>query len=469
MRSPSALPPCPAAARLAAACRRPARSRRRPCRPARRPTSRTFRRGSDPGPHRHHGHPHAGRGRPVTRRADGDHRRRPGAQRQTDRVADALREVPGISVSQSGAPGQLTSVFTRGLNSDQTQVLIDGIPVQPGAGRRVRFLRSHRRRHRPHRGRARPAEHALRSPRGGGHDPAFHPARRRPRPGASFRLRRLVGRRQFRDFPRTPGGRRRGRLPVSHAGHVPSRKDPGMAKASVGHRNAPRFVTGPGVFDYSLGRQPARHRQRAAQQRVPQHRRRGEPRLSPPRPDPRHLRRQRPADRRAGALFVLRRVEPRTRSSTRQPLDNLLTERQLYAPNLDWQLTGGGTTASCSNTTRNGRSTTPTTPTLSPGRRAGRSTATSSTTRTTSLFTRWLTLTTGAFYENVLVNQRRPLISQEFRPGGDVPQGFHGERGGVRPGFADADQEPALSSPAVGTITSTSSATWAPTASPGPI
>ena len=54
------------------------------------------------------------------------------AQRQTDRVADALREVPGISVSQSGAPGQITSVFTRGLNSDQTQVLIDGIPVNQG-------------------------------------------------------------------------------------------------------------------------------------------------------------------------------------------------------------------------------------------------------------------------------------------------------------------------------------------------
>ncbi len=54
------------------------------------------------------------------------------AERQTDRVADALRAVPGISVSQSGAPGQLTSVFTRGLESRHTQVLIDGVPINQG-------------------------------------------------------------------------------------------------------------------------------------------------------------------------------------------------------------------------------------------------------------------------------------------------------------------------------------------------
>ncbi len=53
-------------------------------------------------------------------------------EKQTRRVADALREVPGISVVQSGAPGQLTSVFTRGLRSEHTQVLLDGIPVNQG-------------------------------------------------------------------------------------------------------------------------------------------------------------------------------------------------------------------------------------------------------------------------------------------------------------------------------------------------
>ena len=54
------------------------------------------------------------------------------AQKQTTRVADALREVPGLSVVQTGAPGQLTSVFTRGLRSEHTQVLVDGIPINQG-------------------------------------------------------------------------------------------------------------------------------------------------------------------------------------------------------------------------------------------------------------------------------------------------------------------------------------------------
>jgi len=33
---------------------------------------------------------------------------------------------------QTGAPGQLTSVFTRGLRSEHTQVLIDGVPINQG-------------------------------------------------------------------------------------------------------------------------------------------------------------------------------------------------------------------------------------------------------------------------------------------------------------------------------------------------
>jgi len=53
-------------------------------------------------------------------------------ERQIERVADALRQVPGLSVVQSGTAGQLTSVFTRGLRSEHTQVLLDGIPVNQG-------------------------------------------------------------------------------------------------------------------------------------------------------------------------------------------------------------------------------------------------------------------------------------------------------------------------------------------------
>ena len=53
-------------------------------------------------------------------------------QKQIQRVSDALREVPGLSVVQTGSAGQLTSVFTRGLRSEHTQVLLDGIPINQG-------------------------------------------------------------------------------------------------------------------------------------------------------------------------------------------------------------------------------------------------------------------------------------------------------------------------------------------------
>src|SRR5947207_441068 len=45
---------------------------------------------------------------------------------------DALREVPGLSVVQTGTAGQLTSVFLRGLPSQDMQVLLNGIPINQG-------------------------------------------------------------------------------------------------------------------------------------------------------------------------------------------------------------------------------------------------------------------------------------------------------------------------------------------------
>ncbi len=42
-------------------------------------------------------------------------------------VSDALRSVPGLDLTQSGTPGSVTSLFTRGTNSTQTLVLIDGV------------------------------------------------------------------------------------------------------------------------------------------------------------------------------------------------------------------------------------------------------------------------------------------------------------------------------------------------------
>ena len=57
-------------------------------------------------------------------------------RKQVPFVADALRDVPGVDVARSGGPGQITSVFIRGSNSNHTLVLIDGIeandPSSPG-------------------------------------------------------------------------------------------------------------------------------------------------------------------------------------------------------------------------------------------------------------------------------------------------------------------------------------------------
>jgi vitamin B12 transporter len=48
-------------------------------------------------------------------------------QRRT--VSDALLNVPGVNVVQSGGPGGQTSIFIRGSNSNHVKVLIDGIEV----------------------------------------------------------------------------------------------------------------------------------------------------------------------------------------------------------------------------------------------------------------------------------------------------------------------------------------------------
>jgi vitamin B12 transporter len=60
-------------------------------------------------------------------------------QKQIQRVSDALREVPGLSVVQTGTGGQLTSVFMRGLPSEDVQVLLDGIPINQGLSGAMNF------------------------------------------------------------------------------------------------------------------------------------------------------------------------------------------------------------------------------------------------------------------------------------------------------------------------------------------
>lgn len=56
-------------------------------------------------------------------------------------IADALREVPGMALVQSGSYGAQTSLFTRGGQNNYTKVLIDGVPVNdPGGSLDLAFL-----------------------------------------------------------------------------------------------------------------------------------------------------------------------------------------------------------------------------------------------------------------------------------------------------------------------------------------
>jgi vitamin B12 transporter len=54
--------------------------------------------------------------------------------RGVSRVTDALREVPGAALVQSGSFGSVTSLFLRGGESRYTKVLIDGVPVNAPGG-----------------------------------------------------------------------------------------------------------------------------------------------------------------------------------------------------------------------------------------------------------------------------------------------------------------------------------------------
>jgi len=48
---------------------------------------------------------------------------------QATMVSDILRSVPGLSVVQAGGPGQQTSIFMRGANSEHVLVLVDGVKL----------------------------------------------------------------------------------------------------------------------------------------------------------------------------------------------------------------------------------------------------------------------------------------------------------------------------------------------------
>ena len=60
-------------------------------------------------------------------RRDGGHAARNCARQQVRHAADALRSLPGVSVSRTGGFGSLTQVRIRGAEGNHTLVLIDGI------------------------------------------------------------------------------------------------------------------------------------------------------------------------------------------------------------------------------------------------------------------------------------------------------------------------------------------------------
>ena len=47
-------------------------------------------------------------------------------------LGDALRFVPGVEVARLGGPGQQTSLFVRGTESNHVLVLMDGLRINPG-------------------------------------------------------------------------------------------------------------------------------------------------------------------------------------------------------------------------------------------------------------------------------------------------------------------------------------------------
>jgi vitamin B12 transporter len=54
-------------------------------------------------------------------------------EQKIEHVSTALRQVPGVQVTQSGSPGTLTDVSIRGATPSQTLVLLDGVEVNTGA------------------------------------------------------------------------------------------------------------------------------------------------------------------------------------------------------------------------------------------------------------------------------------------------------------------------------------------------
>ncbi len=338
------------------------------------------------------------------------------AQRQTDRVADALRAVPGVSVSQSGAPGQLTSVFTRGLNSDQTQVLIDGIPFNQGLAGQFNFADltgDGIERIEVERGpqstvygpRAAAGTIQLFTRRGDELDPTHPFSFDASSEGGSFGTYRervasagVLGLPQSTSAPASKDGKDGGKDSDASASSTPA--TPG---------------SGPGVFDYSL----AFSRLDTDNQR-PNNEYRNTAVLANLGFAPRALTLDTLGGTapRLGVLVLYSNSDASSPNTIFDPaaLDNLLTERQLYAPNIDWQLTRWWHHRLVLEYDKERQVNNPNDVDPFTGPTRGTFYRYQLDYQNDVQFTHWLTLTSGVFYENVLVSERRPFVSQAFGP-----------------------------------------------------
>jgi vitamin B12 transporter len=61
------------------------------------------------------------------------------ADQQIVTAYDALRQLPGVEIDNTGGPGGVTSVMLRGLDGDEVKVLIDGIDVADPSGSSSQF------------------------------------------------------------------------------------------------------------------------------------------------------------------------------------------------------------------------------------------------------------------------------------------------------------------------------------------
>ncbi len=337
------------------------------------------------------------------------------AQRQTDRVADALRAVPGLSVSQSGAPGQLTSVFTRGLNSDQTQVLIDGVPFNQGLAGQFNFADltgDGIERIEVERGpqstvygpRAAAGTIQLFTRRGDELDPAHPFSLDVSSEGGSFGT--------YRERVASAGV-----LALPQPSVAPAPKSGQDDNKDGGNTTVAPTTSdgGPGVFDYSLA---------FSRLDTDNERRNNEYRNTAVLANVGFAPRALTLDTLGGTaprlgFLVLYSLSDAGSPNTifdPAPLDNLLTERQLYAPNVDWQLTRWWHHHLVLEYDKERQVDNPNDVDPFTGPTRGTFYRYQLDYQNDVALTRWLTLTSGAFYENVLVNQRRPLVSQADGP-----------------------------------------------------